>query len=248
MHTRLAALAVVFVLLVPSFASASTLTTDQVNAILSLLQSFGADQATMDSVKTALAGVAVTPPSPSCISFTRDLDVGSTGADVTALQNYLIDKGYLAAGNATGYYGSLTSAAVGRLQLDAKIVSSANAPGYGRFGPATRAFIDCWSSTFVASPTSGSIPLAVSFTSTKGYPIGLADAVIWIEFGDGASTNIVCNDTYSTGGHCSVPVSVSHTYQVPGAYTAVLKSGGGPCPPNVSCTTTLGTITISVAP
>ena len=245
MHKKLAVLSALVVLAAPSFASASALTTDQVNAILSLLQSFGADQETTNNVMAALTGVAVPPPSPSCLSFTRDLGVGSTGADVTALQNYLIGKGYLAAGNATGYYGSLTSAAVGKLQHEAKIVSSPSDPGYGRFGPATRAFIDCWSATFSASPTSGRAPLAVTFTSMKGYPPGLVDATVWIEFGDGASMYVICTNA-STGGVCATPANVSHTYANLGTYTAVLKSGGY-CMPGTDCTQVHGSVAITVS-
>src|SRR5258708_2822611 len=43
----------------------------------------------------------------SSYSFTRDLTVGSRGADVTALQNLLGSKGYLSVA-ATGYFGQLT--------------------------------------------------------------------------------------------------------------------------------------------
>src|ERR1035438_7511028 len=42
-------------------------------------------------------------------TFSHDLTVGSTGADVTALQQILINKGYLTAVSApTGYFGVLT--------------------------------------------------------------------------------------------------------------------------------------------
>jgi peptidoglycan hydrolase-like protein with peptidoglycan-binding domain len=46
------------------------------------------------------------------VSLTRNLSYGSQGSDVTALQNFLIAKGYLAPGNAIGFFGKLTESAV----------------------------------------------------------------------------------------------------------------------------------------
>ena len=76
-------------------------------------------------------------------SFTRDLQVGSTGDDVRALQVYLNAKGYMLAptgpgspGNETTRFGSITKAALIKLQKAAGIT-----PLSGYFGPKTRAFI-----------------------------------------------------------------------------------------------------------
>jgi peptidoglycan hydrolase-like protein with peptidoglycan-binding domain len=65
------------------------------------------------------------------------------GSDVTNLQAYLIANGYLAAGNATGYFGPLTAQAVGKLQVALGLVSSASDSAYGILGPKTRAAIAC---------------------------------------------------------------------------------------------------------
>ncbi|MEX2033213.1 MAG: peptidoglycan-binding domain-containing protein, partial [Candidatus Colwellbacteria bacterium] len=74
-------------------------------------------------------------------SFTRSLTVGSTGADVKALQQWLNANGYSVAttgagsvGSETTYFGSLTKAAVAKYQA-AKGIS----PAVGYFGPITRA-------------------------------------------------------------------------------------------------------------
>ncbi|MEK7193217.1 MAG: peptidoglycan-binding protein [Patescibacteria group bacterium] len=69
-------------------------------------------------------------------SFTRNLTVGSKGADVTALQQILINGGYLKITTATAYFGSLTKAALAAWQ-------SANgiSPAVGYFGPISRAAI-----------------------------------------------------------------------------------------------------------
>jgi peptidoglycan hydrolase-like protein with peptidoglycan-binding domain len=73
--------------------------------------------------------------------FTSDLTVGSTGADVSSLQQLLINKGYLTAVSApTGYFGTLTQAAVAAFQAANGIT-----PAAGYFGPKTRAFVNSMS-------------------------------------------------------------------------------------------------------
>lgn len=72
--------------------------------------------------------------SAGCYSFTTDLTIGSTGADVTALQSFLESKGYFTYAGAKGYFGAITQAAVAAWQ-------SANgvAPAAGYFGAISRA-------------------------------------------------------------------------------------------------------------
>lgn len=68
---------------------------------------------------------------------TRTLTTGMSGTDVTILQNQLIAKGYLAAGNNTGKFGPLTLAAVKKFQCASAVVCSGSS--YGVVGPATQA-------------------------------------------------------------------------------------------------------------
>ncbi|RJQ28906.1 hypothetical protein C4571_02600 [Candidatus Parcubacteria bacterium] len=71
----------------------------------------------------------------SSYNFTRDLTVGSRGDDVSALQQILISKGHLTAVSApTGYFGSLTQAALAAWQA-----ANGVSPTAGYFGPKTRA-------------------------------------------------------------------------------------------------------------
>lgn len=65
--------------------------------------------------------------------FNRNLTIGSTGADVTALQNWLITKGHAIPAGATGYFGIQTRAALAAYQS-----ASGIAPAAGFFGPITR--------------------------------------------------------------------------------------------------------------
>ena len=79
----------------------------------------------------------VSLPSPSS-SYTRDLSTGSTGEDVRALQNLLINKSTGPAAEAlknngsTGYFGPLTKAAL----IEFQGANNIQATGY--FGPVTR--------------------------------------------------------------------------------------------------------------
>ena len=66
----------------------------------------------------------------------RTMTLGMSGADVTALQQTLSNKGYLTA-TATGYFGPATLAAVKKFQCDQKIVCAGSS--YGVAGPATQA-------------------------------------------------------------------------------------------------------------
>ncbi|MEK7201052.1 MAG: peptidoglycan-binding protein [Patescibacteria group bacterium] len=71
------------------------------------------------------------------MTFSKDLTLGSSGADVTALQNWLISKGHAIAAGATGYFGAQTKAALSAYQASAGIT-----PAAGYFGPITRAKVN----------------------------------------------------------------------------------------------------------
>ncbi len=92
-----------------------------------------------------IASVIVTAPlfasADGCPNPTRNLSLGSRGADVVQLQQFLLSQNLLAAGSATGYFGKLTQAAVQRFQRSKGIVSfgTPSTTGYGAVGPKTRA-------------------------------------------------------------------------------------------------------------
>ncbi len=131
-------------------AHAAALTSAQVQSILSLLSSFGADSATIANVNASLTGsapVMTTPSSSSsACSFTGDLTIGSTGAAVTCLQNSLKAGGYMSA-NATGYFGALTKAGVIAWQKAMGVT-----PAAGYFGAKSRA---AFSGSVSTGPSTG---------------------------------------------------------------------------------------------
>eukprot|EP00899_Mesostigma_viride_P006280 jgi/Mesvir1/15653/Mv03258-RA.1 len=70
--------------------------------------------------------------SEACI-FTRDLDFGDEGHDVSCLQQYLVKQGELADGLISGYVGDSTKAAIARWQVKNDIE-----PAKGYFGALSR--------------------------------------------------------------------------------------------------------------
>jgi LPXTG-site transpeptidase (sortase) family protein len=81
------------------------------------------------------SGNAAPATTLSTSAFPRSLSVGDTGTDVSALQTALEQRGFLTMPPdvATGYFGTLTSAAVSAYQ------ASVGLPAIGVFGPSTRA-------------------------------------------------------------------------------------------------------------
>ena len=130
-------------------ARAAALTSGQVSAIVALLQSFGADAATVANVTASLNGqptttttTTTTTTGGSCTTqWTRTLQAGSNGADVKMLQQFLnkdastmvAASGAGSAGMETMTFGPATKAAVMKFQTKYGISA------IGIVGPATRA-------------------------------------------------------------------------------------------------------------
>ena len=101
---------------------------------------------------SAPAATPATPATPSAsaiesasanASFNRDLETGSRGTDVRALQAYLNSHGFPVAasgagspGNETDLFGGLTRAALAKWQASVGIT-----PAAGYFGPKTRGYV-----------------------------------------------------------------------------------------------------------
>lgn len=107
-------------------------------------------QAQINALLAQIAALQGNTGTTAAVSFTRDLTTGSTGAEVTALQNWLISKGYGIAAGATGYFGAQTVAALAKYQAANGIV-----PAAGYFGPVTRAKVNAESSATTGGNTGG---------------------------------------------------------------------------------------------
>ncbi len=119
------------------------LSATQIQSILSVLTSFGVDQATLDSVNAALNGAPVTSTSTQFATFTRNLSLYKTGPDVKALQHFLNMHGFTvsmlgdgSSGHETKFFGVLTQQALIKYQKAHNIT-----PAVGFFGPITRASV-----------------------------------------------------------------------------------------------------------
>lgn len=101
------------------------------------IEELQAQIAQLTAALAALSGGSTT--GSASYTYNMDLTIGSTGADVVALQDFLISKGHLVmpAGVAKGYFGALTQSALAKYQASVGI-----APAAGYFGPITRAHMN----------------------------------------------------------------------------------------------------------
>lgn len=114
---------------------------------------------------------------PAPTTFTRDLTVGSRGADVKSLQQYLNGKGFVVAqsgpgspGSESDYFGSLTKAALGRFQA-----ANGISPAAGYFGPITRSAIASMAGPGpTPTPTPGPTPGPIVPAPATGIAVSLA--------------------------------------------------------------------------
>ena len=125
------------------------------------------DQAMIASLQAQLAALqahmsmTTTSGSMMMTTFSTDLTVGSQGASVTALQNWLISKGFTISAGATGYFGAQTKAALASYQASVGIT-----PAVGYFGPITRAKVNASGSTTTTTTTTTTGTSTGTTTST----------------------------------------------------------------------------------
>lgn len=116
-----------------AFVAAAMLISIAAPAKAATIEELQAQIAALMAQIAALSGGTAATPSAAC-TFTRSLTVGSQGADVKCLQDYLTPTYFKNAGGSTGYFGPVTAAAVAAWQ-------SANGvmPAAGYFGPISQA-------------------------------------------------------------------------------------------------------------
>jgi len=92
------------------------------------------------SVPATSAPATSAPATSVSATFATTLLLGLRSGDVKNLQTFLIQKGYLDSGYATGFFGTLTQKAVQQFQCDENIVCSGSpvATGWGVVGAKTR--------------------------------------------------------------------------------------------------------------
>jgi hypothetical protein len=146
-----------FAFVAPAQADTQTDLQNQINALL----------AQIASLQAQLGGTTTTGA-----QFTRDLTIGSTGADVTELQTWLISKGYSIPAGATGYFGVQTQAALAAFQAANGIT-----PAAGYFGPITRAKVNAMLAGGGSTGTTGGGTLSGGEATLSGYDLTTGDTV-----------------------------------------------------------------------
>lgn len=136
-------------------------------------------------------------------TFDRNLTVGSRGADVTSLQQILIDGGFLDIAAPTDYFGALTKAAVIAYQKENAIT-----PAVGYVGPITRAALNAQNNTSVTVTTPGvsTVPgcaAGAAFSATTGASCTAVSTVPGCAVGAAFSA--------TTGASCTTGTTVTTT-------------------------------------
>ncbi len=120
------------------FSQVAALTSDQINAIIALVRSFGVDESVVKNVDDSLNGrtpSTSTPVTPTvCFTFTRDLGIGigMKEAEADALGAILLKEGLLSTSNINAYDEEVAAAVV-------KLQAKYGIRGTGYIGPLTRA-------------------------------------------------------------------------------------------------------------
>jgi peptidoglycan hydrolase-like protein with peptidoglycan-binding domain len=200
------------ILITPAASYAAGLTSVQISSILSLLSAFGADNATIANVTTALNGGTPSSTTHSfCHTWNTDLTVGSTGEDVLALNQALAASGIDTAGN-TSVFNENTAGDVVSFQSHYGIRQT------GYVGPMTRtklnALYACSSPTPTPTPTPSPTPYTPTITSTTAKAAGNfeVDAGGQVSiFGSYLSGNTISTTKVMIGGIAAVVTYASDT-------------------------------------
>ena len=193
------------VLPVAANAQSTTGIQSQIAALLAQINSL---QGQLGTTSTA-----TTPSMSMSYQFNHDLTVGSTGADVNALQQLLISKGFLKIAAPTGFFGAATKAAVIKWQASVGI-----SPMSGYFGPKSRAYINSMAvSTPVTNPVTG--------PTTTTYPAGCTSSA-----GFSSTTGLPCTAGTTTSvvaPATGLQVSVASDNPMTGSLISSGSNGGG---------------------
>jgi len=98
--------------------------------------------------------------------YMRNLTLGARGNDVSALQQFLITKGFLKIATSTGYFGPITRTALGAWQASVGVY-----PAAGFFGPITIEKIDSLAKQILPGLIPSQVPTStIAVTSTTALP------------------------------------------------------------------------------
>ena len=226
----------------PAYTSPSTADQlrAQAQALLARVQQL---QAQLGQGGTTAPTGSVAYDASSCPLIGRSLKVGSSGDDVTRLQQFLArDPSIYPEGRVTGYYGALTESAVKRWQMKYNIVSSGTpgSTGYGVVGPRTAAAIAilCTTGSYAGvpgptggapvggfiqvTPVAGNAPLSVAVQATVNTVNSCVGATYTLDYGDGTLPNQIA----VPAGTCTqLTQTLGHVYPYGGTFLVTLSAG-----------------------
>ena len=127
----------------PGYGNVGPKTRDEINTIIAAPTTTPATPAIPATPAVTTVPTTPTPATTTPVSggLNNPLTIGSTGNDVSVLQQLLKDEGVYPGGLVTGYYGSLTTQAVQKFQ-EKYGIAAPGVTGYGNVGPKTRAKIN----------------------------------------------------------------------------------------------------------
>ncbi len=161
--------------------------------------------ALMAQIEALKASAGTSATASASATFSTDLTVGSKGADVTALQNWLIAKGFSIPAGATGTFGAQTKAAVASWQASAGIT-----PAAGYFGPKSRAVANASAGT--TGTTGGTTTTGLTGTGRFTGQSSLGDVSSDLKEGD-SETSVVGVSFDATDGDVAVQ-RVDATFEI----------------------------------
>lgn len=164
-------------------------------------------------------------------AFTRNITLGSHGADVSALQQILIDSGFLRISTPTDYFGPLTKAALSAWQASVGIT-----PPSGFFGPISRNKISVATNHVTTTANTQTLvhgcTSLVGFSGTTGEPCGESSKALLISgcvstVGFSSTTGQACAAAATLNVALSQPVS-TQTQTIISTSPAVSNENGSP--------------------
>lgn len=177
-------------------------------------------QALLVQIQALQAKLATTGGPATSYNFTHNLTVGSKGSDVTALQHLLINQGSLKLSAPTGYFGSLTKAALAAYQKSVGI-----SPAAGYFGPKTQAYVNSLAVAPPGTPPGTPPPaggaLGLSLASDNpplgNVPVGTGEIVPVLSVNFAAGTNVTVTGLQVTRSGLSADQDISNVYLLDGS-------------------------------
>lgn len=153
--------------------------------------------------------------------FTKNLTIGSRGSEVSALQQVLIDGGFLKIATPTGYFGPVTRKALGAWQASVSI-----SPAVGYFGALSRARMNVLEKPLSTTgiPAKGIIATTTELVESTGVALGTATIL------RGTTTVVAINNRDGSPIRLTIPrIKVDAGFQ----YTGIAPDGTMEIPNNI---------------